>query len=136
MMMATRSLKVELRFIQLLDKQPNAPAAGATRRGDKHSAPNAPDTGGGCQGRGKKAGAGEGQGTGIRIGDLLLGKFKGSLGCIGWYKCKVVAEAEGGRWFVEWEDGDKTDNLKEQRHLKMRDGAEDKILRRVQVTET
>jgi hypothetical protein len=65
-----------------------------------------------------------GQGTGIRIGDLLLGKFKGSLGYIGWYKCKVVAEVEGGRWLVEWEDGDKTDTLKELRHLKMRDDEE------------
>jgi len=54
--------------------------------------------------------------AGIKIGDLMLGKYS----TLGWYKCKVVCEAEGGRWVVEWEDGDEDDILKETRHLKKR----------------
>ena len=30
----------------------------------------------------------------------------------------MVEEVEGGRWVVEWEDGDEQDTLKEPRHLK------------------
>jgi hypothetical protein len=55
---------------------------------------------------------------GISIGDLMLGKYKSTPG---WYECKVVGEAEGGKWVVEWEDGDEEDTLKEPHHLKRRD---------------
>ena len=55
---------------------------------------------------------------GISIGDLMLGKYKSTPG---WYECKVVGEGEGGRWVVEWEDGDEEDTLKEPHHLKRRD---------------
>jgi hypothetical protein len=47
----------------------------------------------------------------------LLGKYKNT---VGWYECKVVGKEEGGRWIVEWEDGDQADNLKETKHLKRR----------------
>jgi len=49
----------------------------------------------------------------------MLGKYS----TLGWYACKVVSVAEGGRWVVEWEDGDDDDTLKEPRHLKKRDQA-------------
>jgi hypothetical protein len=47
----------------------------------------------------------------------LLGKYKNT---VGWYECKVVGEEQGGRWIVEWEDGDKADTLKEEKDLKRR----------------
>jgi len=49
------------------------------------------------------------------IGDLVLGKYKKTPQ---WFGCVIVATAEGGRWQVEWEDGDEADVLKEDRHLK------------------
>ena len=55
------------------------------------------------------AGIAPGRGAGIRIGDLMLGHYKSALGYVEWYECKVVAEAEGGRWLVQWEDGDELD---------------------------
>ena len=54
-------------------------------------------------------------GKAIRIGDPMFGKYRSTPG---WYECKVVGEADGGRRLVEWEDGDKEDTLKEPRHLK------------------
>jgi hypothetical protein len=33
----------------------------------------------------------------------MVGKFKNLTG---WYECKVVGAGEGGKWVVEWEDGD------------------------------
>ena len=53
----------------------------------------------------------------IRIGDLILGKYKRTSG---WYRCKVVAMAEGGTWVVEWEGGDKEDTVRDPRHLKIK----------------
>ena len=47
----------------------------------------------------------------------MLGKYKNT---VGWYECKVVGEEQGGRWIVEWEDGDKADTLKEEKDLKRR----------------
>ena len=60
-------------------------------------------------------------GAGIRIGDLMLGRYKRALGYVGWYECKVVEEVEGGRWVVEWKDGDEHDRLKESCNLKQMD---------------
>ena len=54
---------------------------------------------------------------GIRIGDLMLGKYQNWPS---WYECKVVSAAEGGKWVVEWDDHDPHDTLKEPRHLKKR----------------
>ena len=45
-------------------------------------------------------------GKAIRIGDPMFGKYRSTPG---WYECKVVGEADGGRRLVEWEDGDKED---------------------------
>ena len=47
----------------------------------------------------------------------MLGKYKNT---VGWYECKVVREELGGRWIIEWEDGDKADTLKEPQQLKRR----------------
>jgi hypothetical protein len=44
----------------------------------------------------------DGEDPGIRIGDLMVVKFKNLTG---WYECKVVGAGEGGKWVVEWEDG-------------------------------
>ena len=54
----------------------------------------------------------DGEGPGIRIGDLMVGKFKNLTG---WYECKVVGAGEGGKWVVEWEDGDVDDTLEDTR---------------------
>jgi hypothetical protein len=51
----------------------------------------------------------------------MLGRYKRALGYVGWYECKVVEEEEGGRWVVEWKDGDEHDRLKESRNLKQMD---------------
>ena len=48
----------------------------------------------------------------------MLDKFKSTPG---WYECKSVCEAEGGKWVVEGKHGDKEDTLKEPRDMKERD---------------
>ena len=53
----------------------------------------------------------------IRIGELMLDKFKSTLG---WYECKVVSGPQGGKWVVEWDDNDQDDTLKEPHNLKKR----------------
>jgi hypothetical protein len=44
--------------------------------------------------------------------NLMVGKFKNLTG---WYECKVVGAGEGGKWVVEWEDGDVDDTLEDTR---------------------
>ncbi len=56
-------------------------------------------------------------GPGIRIGDLMLGKYQNWPS---WYECKVVSATEGDKWVVEWDDHDPYHTLKEPRHLKKR----------------
>jgi hypothetical protein len=58
----------------------------------------------------------------------MLGHYKSTLGYVGWHECKVVAEVEGDRWVVEWEDGDEHDTLKGARHLKKRDAAAEQMV--------
>ncbi len=59
----------------------------------------------------------DGAGPGIRIGDLMLGRYKNLTG---WYECKVVSGPQGGKWVVEWDDEDQDDTLKEPHKLKKR----------------